>query len=383
MAVADSWEGRTGATLSRDDEPVAPRAGLRSPPIERFVWGTSVAMRELRERIAAVAPTRSAVLLIGETGTGKGVIARALHARSNSRDDPFVHFDCAGVPPSLLESALFGHERGAFTGAHARRIGRVEAAGAGTLFLDEVAELELVAQARLLRLLQDHCFERVGGERTQRLEARVVAATNRDLVAAVAAGEFRADLFHRLAVVALRVPSVRERPADIPGLLACAAERARQRTGAPTVRIAPAALRLLIAHAWPGNVREIMNVMERAAACWPGRLIDVDLVSRLLEPTRTAGPAPAREDARQFERSASRPVEPDALQSVVAHCAGNVSRAARTLGMPRSTLRYRLGVAAGAAVPGRDFAQPCLPGFEAWPAPLLASDPPDPLVRSR
>lgn len=364
MPVVDPIPVRTHSDRSPDGEAHARRV---APP-ERFVWGTSVAMRELHERVAAVAPTRSAILLIGETGTGKGVIARALHARSNARHRPFVHFDCAGVPPSLIESALFGHERGAFTGAHARRIGRVEAAGSGTLFLDEIAELELVAQARLLRLLQDQCFERVGGERTLRLEARVVAATNRDLVAAVAERSFRADLFHRLAVVALRVPSVRERRDDIPGLLACAAERARLRTAAPTVRIAPAALKLLIDYAWPGNVREIMNVMERAAACWPGRLIDVELASHLLEPARTAGLEPSRPPARPVEPNAAPPLGRGELQAVLARCSGNVSRAARALGVPRSTLRYRIAAARnGPPEAGRESAQPCLPGFDAAP----------------
>jgi DNA-binding NtrC family response regulator len=333
---------------------------------EGLVWGESSVMRALRDRVRAVAPTRTAVLLVGETGTGKGTIARALHAGAGSRGAPFVHFDCASVPPALIEGALFGHERGAFTGAHARRAGHVEAAAGGTLFLDEIGELDRGAQARLLRLLEDRFYERIGGVRALPCTARVVAATHRDLARAVEAGSFREDLLHRLAVVVLRVPPVRERLVDLPALLARAAERARDRTGAPPPRLAPDALPVLRAHAWPGNVREVMNLMERAAACWPGRTIDATLARRLLDVDAQVRPAP-RPPGRDALAGSALPSPPGGhMLEVVARCGGNVSRAARLLGVPRSTLRYRLRArqAPGRECAGPAHVQPCLPGLE-------------------
>ncbi len=346
-----------GGAASRRVQVVGVDTPASGPTAAGYVWGISAPMRELRERVAAVAPTASGVLLVGETGTGKGALARVLHATSPRRDAPFVQFDCAGVAPSLIESALFGHERGAFTGAEARRVGRAEAAAGGTLFLDEVAELERTVQSRLLRLLQDRAYERVGGGATLRLGARVVAATNRDLAEAVAGGAFREDLLHRLAVVALRVPALRERRADIPLLLERAAAHAARRTGAPRAAITGAGVRVLVAHDWPGNVREVMNVMERAAACWPGRVIDEGLAERLIDgdavrPTprgaspRATGPVVLRRSAELASR-------------VLDRCGGNVSEAARVLGVPRSTLRYRLRAVAS----GRHPTQLGLPGI--------------------
>src|SRR4051812_45326595 len=214
-------------------------------------------MRLGEEMVARVAPTDLTVMITGESGTGKEVVGRAVHARSRRADAAFVPVDCAAIPANLMESELFGHERGAFTGASTARRGLVEEADGGTFFLDEIAELETSVQTKLLRLLQDHEFRRVGGNKMLKADLRVVAATNRDLEAEVAAGRFREDLFHRLNVVRVRLPSLRERPEDIAPLTDHFLERFRQESGRAILRLSPAVRDRLAAHAWPGNVREL------------------------------------------------------------------------------------------------------------------------------
>jgi formate hydrogenlyase transcriptional activator len=226
--------------------------------------GESAALRRLREQIARVAPTGSTVLIQGETGTGKELVASAIHAQSARRDQPLVKVNCAALPRELVESELFGHEKGAFTGATQQRRGRFELADGGSLFLDEVGELPLEAQAKLLRVLQEREFERVGGTRTLRTDVRVIAATNRNLQAQVAAGAFRPDLYYRLDVFPIVLPPLRERREDIPLLARHFASRAARRLGRPADALPPAFVQQAAAYDWPGNIRELENLVERA-----------------------------------------------------------------------------------------------------------------------
>jgi two-component system nitrogen regulation response regulator NtrX len=238
--------------------------GLRELTEGRWeMVGKSAAMAALFTQIAKVAPTRTRVLITGESGTGKELIARALHRESPLRARPFIKVNCAAIPPELIESELFGHERGAFTGASARKKGLFELADGGTIFLDEIGDMIVSAQAKVLRVLQSGEFTRVGGEQTLRADVRVLAATNRDLQAAVASGQFREDLYFRLAVVPLRAPALRERADDIPLLCSAFVEQICRENGLKVKTIAPEALEILSAYQWPGNVRELRNVIER------------------------------------------------------------------------------------------------------------------------
>jgi len=228
--------------------------------------GESPALRRVLEQIAQVAPTDSTVLIQGETGTGKELVARAIHERSPRRERALVKVNCAALPRDLVESELFGHEKGSFTGATQQRRGRFELADGGTLFLDEAGELPLESQAKLLRVLQEREFERVGGTRSLRADVRLIAATNRDLHARVAAGSFRADLYYRLNVFPIVVPPLRERRDDIPGLVRHFAARAARRLGRALEGISPAFVERASAYDWPGNIRELENALERAVA---------------------------------------------------------------------------------------------------------------------
>lgn len=220
----------------------------------------SESMRSVLGLVLKIAPTDSTVLILGESGTGKEMIARGIHRRSKRAEKPFVAINCAGIPESLLESELFGHEKGAFTGAYARKIGKFEAAAGGTIFLDEIADMPMVTQAKILRVLQEREMERVGGTASVRVDVRVLAATNKDLRAMVRQGTFREDLFFRIDVFTLTLPPLRQRAEDIPVLaLHCL------RQVNPDLEITPQAMALLMAHAWPGNVRELRNVIEAAA----------------------------------------------------------------------------------------------------------------------
>ncbi len=294
-------------------------------------------MQRLREAIDRVARHPTAVLLTGETGTGKGFVARRLHRQSPRRDAPFVHVDCAGLADGLLEAELYGVARGGYTGAQHSRAGRFEVAGRGTLFLDEVGELSISGQRKLLRVLEEGVFERVGETRPRRLGARVVAATHVDLALAVARGDFRADLFHRLRVLSLHVPPLRERCAELDGWIDRAAERAGRRLGTAPPRLEPDARASLCAHPWPGNLRELFHLVEAAAVLADGVPISASRVDGLLaDSLRTlaavgAAEAIVREPCERTRR------ELEAAR-------GNLSLAARRLGIPRSTLRYRLGL---------------------------------------
>jgi len=245
---------------------------------------------ELRQLIEQVAGFDTTVLVLGESGTGKEVVSRAIHQRSPRRDGPFVAINCGAIPPDLLESELFGHEKGAFTGALTARKGRFEMAEGGTLLLDEIGDMSLPMQVKLLRVLQERSFERVGGNQTIRCNVRVIAATHRNLETRIAEGKFREDLFYRLNVFPIDVPALRERIADIPALVeTIAAQLAR--TGRGEVRFAAEALQALAAYRWPGNVRELTNLVERLAVLHPGGLVRVqDLPARYRS---EAAPAPA------------------------------------------------------------------------------------------
>jgi len=289
-------------------------------------------MTALRDAIGRVAPSDATLLITGETGSGKGLVARRVHDLSPRRALPFVHVDCAALSPTVIESELSGHERGAFTDAVTRRAGRFERAGQGTVFLDEIGDLDPCLQAKLLRVLQDREFERVGGSRTLPMRARVVAATHRDLPGRVAADRFRADLYYRLDVLHLAVPPLRERPEDLPALVEETLVRlAAQRDGRPLC-VSAAALERLRRHPWPGNVRELHNVLERCATLCTGAVLEVRDLERALRPALPVD-----------GRSAS-PAGPDreVIASELAATGGNVRRAARRLGMARSTLRCRI-----------------------------------------
>ena len=257
------------------------------------IVGRSPALKRLLDQLALVAATESTVLVLGETGTGKELVARAIHDRSPRHERPLVKVNCAALPRELVESELFGHEKGAFTGATQQRRGRFELADGGTLFLDEVGELPLEAQAKLLRVLQEQEFERVGGTRTLRADVRLIAATNRDLGGRAAAGEFRPDLFYRLNVFPVTVPALRERREDIAPLVAHFLAKSARKLGRSFEGVSPAFLDRAVAYDWPGNIRELENVVERAAILSRGTLLDaLEPFGAPAPPARTDAPAP-------------------------------------------------------------------------------------------
>ncbi len=325
--------------------------------------GTSAAMMQLRREIELVARSNLGVLIIGETGVGKELVARGIHAASHLRDQPLIYVNCAALPESVVESELFGHVRGAFTGATTDRAGKFEIARGGTLFLDEVGELPLSVQPKLLRALQDGEIQRVGSDRPLRVTTRVIAATNRDLEAEVAAGRFRADLFHRLAVYPIRVAPLRERRDDIPILAGYFCDQARRKLRLGPVRLTPDAHLALARYPWPGNVRELSNVLSRvvlrASAAVPrGEPVVINaaaLGSELAELGATPAPAgpstaPPAAELRTFGisfREAVRRYERELIRRTVAEHGGNWAAAARSLRMDRGNLHHlarRLGL---------------------------------------
>jgi formate hydrogenlyase transcriptional activator len=237
------------------------------------IIGRSSASSSLRNDIKVVAPTNSTVLILGETGTGKELIARAIHNLSSRRDRPFIKVNCAAIPAGLIESELFGHERGAFTGAVGRRTGRFEMANGGTLFLDEIGDIPLELQPKLLRVLQEQEFERIGSTQTTRVNVRIVAATSRDLPRMVAEREFRADLYYRLNVFPLSVPALRERSGDIPLLVRHFVDLYAKRMNKPVEDVPINIMEAFFRYSWPGNVRELQNVIERAVILSPGKIL--------------------------------------------------------------------------------------------------------------
>jgi two-component system response regulator AtoC len=322
---------------------------LRRMVEERFGFGglvgKSPALQEVYTQIEKVAPARGTVLIQGESGTGKELVAKAIHHASPRRGGPFVVIDCGAIPEPLQESELFGHARGAFTGAIATKKGLLEEAHGGTLFLDEVGELPPGLQAKLLRVLQDGEIRRVGDTRVIQVDARVIAATNRDLWEEVSQGAFREDLYYRLAVFPIRLPPLRERREDLPLLIEHCLDRAAKPTGREPKRLSPGALRAVMGYGWPGNVRELEHVLERAALLGEGELItERDLPPHLLAPaTELAVALP--EDALALPETTARIVrdaERELIRRALARAAGSRTEAARLLGISRRALLYKL-----------------------------------------
>ena len=315
--------------------------------------GSSPAMRRIHELIRQVADTGASVLIAGESGTGKELIARAIHREGVRRDRPFVAVNCAALPAELLESELFGHERGAFTGAHVRKLGKFEVAHTGTLFLDEVGALRLDLQPKLLRALQEREIDRVGSTRPIKVDARIVAATNVDLRQAVASGRFREDLYYRLHVVPIAVPPLRERREDIPTLARYFLARYAGQFGKGMRDLSPGALDALMRYDWPGNVRELENVIARSVALSGGPVVQLDQIP--LDVALAPG-SPARDE--QFNlREARQEFERLLILRALDRADGNQTVAARLLGMHRNTLCVKLGQL-GLRTPEADGAQP-------------------------
>jgi two-component system, NtrC family, response regulator HydG len=311
-------------------------SGFQCPDIV----GSSPAMVRLMETVAQVAASEATVMITGESGTGKELVAAAIHANSPRKTGPFVKVNCAAITETLLESELFGHEKGAFTGADRRREGRFVQADGGSLFLDEVGEMPVPMQVKLLRVLQERELNRVGGEQVISVDVRLIVATNQDLAQMVAAGTFREDLYYRLNVVELRTPPLRERREDIPLLAMHFLERFAEKNRKTVEQFSPRAMDLLIRHRWPGNVRELMNTVERAIVLARSACLDEDdfaaLAPRRPEEEAAVCGGPFTADV-PLER-----VEREAIVNTLASAGGNKSEAARRLGITRKTLREKL-----------------------------------------
>jgi two-component system nitrogen regulation response regulator NtrX len=310
--------------------------------------GGSPALARIRQLIAQVAPTDARVLITGESGTGKELVAAAIHRASRRANEPFVTVNCAAIPRELVESEMFGHERGAFTGAAERRLGRFELADGGTLFLDEVGDLNLEAQAKLLRTLETGVLQRLGAEQPTQVNVRVLAATNRRLEQAVASGSFREDLFFRLNIFPIHIPPLRERPDDLAPLVAHLASRARP--GRPQ-RYSPEALLALTQYAWPGNIRELANLIERLAIVG-GETIGAEEIAQVL-PARSAEDRAGRPAGTAYTATAAAPdgtplsealdnYERDLIAQALTRASGNVAEAARFLVTDRANLYRRM-----------------------------------------
>ena len=302
------------------------------------IVGRSRAIQDVIRTLEKVAQSKSTVLITGETGTGKELAARAIHARSAQADRPLIKVNCAAIPESLLESELFGHVKGAFTGATANRRGRFALADGGTLFLDEIGTLGLGVQAKLLRVLQEREFEPVGSERTQSVDVRVIAATNRDLRALVAEGRFREDLYYRLSVIPVELPPLRQRPEDVPLLVEHFLRKHAQRLGRRIDGVEPAVLERLSAYRWPGNVRELENTVERAVVLAAGPVLDLAALS-IVEPpaTAAAGGLPSQRLHENVEWA-----EKESVRRALRQANGVKKDAAEALGISQRALSYYL-----------------------------------------
>jgi two-component system, NtrC family, response regulator AtoC len=295
-------------------------------------------MQEVLATVERVAPTNSTVLLGGETGVGKDLIARAIHQKSRRASGPFIKINSTAIPENLLESELFGYEKGAFTGAAASKPGKFELADKGTLFLDEIGDVPPAIQVKLLRVLQEREFERLGGTRTVKVDVRLVAATNRDLRAALEEGSFREDLYYRLNVVPIDIAPLRERKEDIPSLVHLFISRFSAESAKPVTGITPEAMQILVNYHWPGNVRELQNILERACALAKGTILEASDIHLDLRPARGV------ESANHFlpRGMTLEQWEDEMIREALKRANGNKSQAARLLGLSRNALRYRL-----------------------------------------
>jgi len=312
-----------------------------APMCSRPILGESPAARELRSRIERVAASDATVLVLGESGTGKELAARALHELSPRRHKPFVALNVAALPRELVESTLFGHARGAFTGADRMQVGCCEVADGGTLFLDEIGEMEIGPQAKLLRFLQEQTFQRVGESKPIKVDVRIVAATNRDPREQVRRGLMREDLYYRLNVVPLTLPPLRDRREDVPLLVEHFAARNAERSGRPTAKFSPEAMDAFSKHNWPGNIRELENLVERLTILGTGATISLAEVAEAVGGERS--PEGGRQDFPGMEGETMRPidrVECEAIVEALAQAEGNVREAARRLGLGQATI-YR------------------------------------------
>jgi two-component system, NtrC family, nitrogen regulation response regulator NtrX len=315
---------------------------LKEATESRFAMvGSSPALQTVRDLIAKVGPTSARVLITGDNGTGKELVARALHEASPRRDRPFVEVNCAAIPSELIESELFGHMKGSFTGAFADRTGKFEQADGGTLFLDEVGDMSLSAQAKLLRVLQEGVVGRIGGSKPIKVDVRVLAATNKDLDAEIAESRFREDLLYRLNVVPIDVPPLRERAEDIPALVAFFAEQLASSAGVPGRKFADDAVRRLQSRVWPGNIRELRNAVERALILASGKTVTAADIDHLLPGPVAVGGLAEASGSQTFERFKLEAEKNFLIQKLKEHD-WNVSETARSLKMPRSNLYKKI-----------------------------------------
>jgi DNA-binding NtrC family response regulator len=303
------------------------------------IVGHSAAMREIFQTVVRVAPTRTTVLLAGESGVGKDMIARAIHQHSPRKSGPFVKINCTALPENLMESELFGYEKGAFTGANASKPGKFEQADKGTVFLDEIGDVPTNIQVKLLRVLQEREFERLGSNVTRSVDVRVVAATNADLRAALEQGRFREDLYYRLNVVPINVPPLRERKEDVPFLAMHFVKKLAKDLSSPVAQISPAAMDRLLTYTWPGNVRELENTIERSMVLANGNVLEpADIrIENIRQPNGVS-----TQEALLPEGVTLEQWEQNMIREAMRRADGNKSQAARLLGLTRNALRYRL-----------------------------------------
>ena len=302
--------------------------------------GTSPAIQRLRETIERVAPTQATVLIVGENGTGKELVARAIHQLSPRSNRPLVEVNCAAIPEELIESELFGHEKGAFTGANERRRGRFDLASNGTLFLDEIGDMSLKTQAKILRILQEQRFERVGGTATMQVDVRIIAATNKDLAQEIKDGRFREDLYYRLNVIPVQVPPLRERREDIPLLVAEFLKEAAIDSRLKQKRITERAIEIIVRQPWPGNVRELRNLIERLVILVPADVVDVHHLTECF-PLATPDTPESALDQPTF-RQARTEFERQYLRKKLAEHNWNISQTAEAIGLERSHLHRKI-----------------------------------------
>jgi len=330
------------AGLKEENQQLKAKLGNEFKPMK--IIGASSAMKQLMDMLAMIAPTEATVLISGESGTGKELIARSIHWNSPRKDNPLVVINCAGIAESLLESELFGHEKGAFTGADRSREGRFQQADGGTVFLDEIGETSPAMQAKLLRVIQEREIQKVGGENPIHVDVRIVAATNRDLAQEVEAGRFREDLFYRLNVVTLEVPTLRQRLEDIPLLAQHFLRMFAGKNRKKVKNFTPQAMDTLIRYSWPGNVRELENVVERAVILLSGEYItEKHLPKTVLESAAASGTADSGISGFNLSAVGSlEEIEKQAIQATLERTGGNKSETARRLGITRKTLHNKL-----------------------------------------